>query len=116
MDPNQNPINANTRMTFAGVAFKTTKHSKVRKPALIKILRSGKVKVVCCGKYTDDYAWDAAINFGRGELPPEGITGLADDIEGDSSGWWCSAHQQEAGTLRLGCHSFKSYSIKEVAE
>jgi hypothetical protein len=115
MSSNDKPANENVKMTFGGVTFKTTKKSMVRRPALLKLLRSGKVRVSCRGSYTDDYAWDNANNFGRGELSPEAIKALADDIERSPSGWWCSAWQREPGTLSLGCHSFKSYTVTDAA-
>lgn len=109
------PENKNVRLTFAGVSFKTTKNAQVRRPAYLKVLRSGKVSVFCDGSYTDDYAFDNANNFGRKTLSPEAVENLANSIENDPSGWWCSAWQKEDGTLSLGCHSFKSYTITDLS-
>ncbi len=106
--------NENTKMTIAGVTFKTTRLAAVRRPAFMKILRSGKVKVTCRGSYTDDYAYDAATNFGRGELDQEAILKLADDIEWDPSGWRCSAWNEKPGQLTLRCHSFLSYTLETL--
>ena len=106
--------NASTQMTFAGVKFKTTKSSAVRRPAFLKILRSGKVRVTCRGSYTDDYAYDAAVNFQRGELTPEAVLKLADDIERDPSGWRCCAYHEKPGELTLRCHSFLSYTLETL--
>jgi hypothetical protein len=103
--------NANKQMTFAGVSFKTTKSGAVRRPAFLKILRSGQVRITCRGSYTDDYAYDAAVNFQRGDLDPDGILTLADDIERDPSGWRCSAYGEKDGELSLRCHSFLSYKL-----
>jgi hypothetical protein len=107
--------NINVRMNFAGVSFKTTKNANVRRPALLKILRSSKVRVTCNGVYSDDYAFDAAMNYRRGELSEEAVLEMADLIERSPSGWWCSAWQTEDKTLRLGCHSFKSYTLECMA-
>ena len=108
------PVNANVRLSFAGISFKTTTTSKVRRGAMLKILRSGKVRVTCKGSYTDDYKYDADTNFGRGVLSDDAVARLARDIERSPSGWWCSAYQRDEGELHLGCHSFKSYKLEAV--
>lgn len=46
-------------------------HVTVPKPAFQKILALGpeKVRVRCTGIYTDDYAYDNAANFQKGDVP-----------------------------------------------
>jgi hypothetical protein len=51
-------------------------HITIPKQHLVKLLRSGKVTVHHDYTYTDDYAWDAAVNFQTGDISPEGY--LAD--------------------------------------
>ena len=97
-------------VTFAGMTFKTTKRGQIRRPTLLKLLRSGKVAVKCTGRYTDDYAWDAATNFGKCTLSPEAVEKLAERIERSPSGWWASPNSREPH-IDLGCHSFLSYDI-----
>src|SRR5262245_23793468 len=55
------------RATFAGVEFALAGRNTVPKPALAKILRSGRAYVYCCGEYSDDYAWDNAVGYRRGQ-------------------------------------------------
>lgn len=105
--------NANTKMTFAGVSFKTTKLSNVRRPALLKILRSGRVTVFLKYLHTDDYARDNDDNFSRGYLCDAAIETLARDIESGPGGWECSAWRQPGGELSLMCHTFLSYRLTE---
>ena len=101
--------------TFAGLTFKTSKRGLIRKPTVVKLLRSGKVHVVCTGRYTDDYAFDAAYNFCKGGLSPEAVLKLADDIERSPSGWWCSPNSN-GKHIDLGCHSFLGYDIFDATQ
>lgn len=61
------------KKSFAGIEFsgivKNETHIGVPRNILRKILNSGKVKCVCTGRYTDDYAGDNDRNFDRGEVP-----------------------------------------------
>lgn len=61
----------------------------------------------CRGKYSDDYAWDAATNFGKGALTD--ASDLIQELVEDKSGWWVSA--RDGGSIVVGCHSFKSYGF-----
>lgn len=101
------------RTTFAGIEFALSASGRVPKGAILKVLRSGRVRVECTGRYTDDYARDNADNFGKGGLSDGAILALADDIARDASGWW--SFRNVAGHLDLGCHSFLGYDIFEQA-
>jgi len=96
---------------FAGVKFKLTKNGAIRRPSLLKILRSGKIKIRCTGNYSDDYAFDAANNFGRDAEVD--AAALADRIEWSPSGWWF--YFSTGRRLRVSCHHFLSYEVEEVA-
>ncbi len=60
----------------------------------------------CNHHYTDDYAWDAAVNFQQGSIVP---TGLIQELVDSKSGWWVSA--DKSGYLTVACYSFKSYGF-----
>ena len=56
-------------------------------------LKAGKLLARCRGKYTDDYAWDASVNFGKEEEFTPATTEKFDDwfidvsdIKGDKNG------------------------------
>lgn len=69
-----------------------------------KAIINGQFKDLRCkGKYTDDYAFDAAYNFMQGNIkrPLEFIR----DIIENPSGWWTNADQD---TISICCHSFDS--------
>jgi len=70
---------------FAGVKTKSTVKGWVRKAAVLKILRSGRVRVVTCRQFSDDYGFDSAEGFrnGRERDPLE----VALSIEEDGLGW-----------------------------
>lgn len=94
------------RITFAGVTFATTSTGRIPLPALLKILRSGRIDLRCSGRYTDDYAWDAQTNFGRGAQDQDATDQLAREIKACSAGWYARLSD---GALRLQCHTFLGY-------
>lgn len=107
------------RKTFAGVSFKPTKRGSIRYQTVCKILRSGNVNVACTGRYTDDYAFDAAYNYGKGGLSAEAVTDLADKIEKDckgipNHGW--RFYIDSRGNLSIHLHSFLGYDAMEKQE
>lgn len=103
-----------TCMVFAGVHTTLTPKGYVHKNAIVKILRSGRVRVMCEARYTDDYAADAANNYDRHELDQNEIAGKAADIENFGSGWHCWLNLE--GGLTLMCHSFLTLVIRERTE
>ena len=95
-------------VTFAGVKTKPTTTGRIRRPAFLKMLRSGQVEVRCAGRTTDDSVGDNLDGHGRGagKCPRE----LADEIANDSSGWY--AELVDGGQrLVVSCHSFLSYNV-----
>lgn len=66
-------------------------------------------------RYTDDYAYDAASNFGEGDLSGEALAELAEDIiENNYSGWWVHLDKiDENGRyiIDLGLHSFEGWTL-----
>ena len=102
---------ATPSFTFAGVTTKLTSTGLIRLPALLKILRSGKVEVRVNGRYTDDYAFDSADKFGRGQI--RDAAELAAKLERDAGGWRCDPNKDS--TLSLACHSFLYLTIAPVA-
>ncbi len=97
-----------TTITFAGVTTTPTPRGMIRIPALIKILRSGRVALTCRGKYTDDYAYDNDRKFARGQAD---ALELAADIADSRSGWRA---ELEGGVLKIACHSFAYYDATEI--
>lgn len=64
----------------------------------------------CEGKYTDDYAYDNAANFQRGELPKDAALAFAKDIYESPRGWWASA--KENNIVSICCHTFDLNEFK----
>lgn len=62
----------------------------------------------CNGKYTDDYAYDAAYNYGMGSI--ENGIAFAKSIIECPSGWWVSDYNG-TGNISICCHSFDSNSL-----
>lgn len=54
-------------------------------------------------RYTDDYAYDAAYNFGAGSYDRD--TMIKELVE-SSSGWWVSGVTEDGGELGINCHHF----------
>ena len=73
-------------------------------------LVNGQFKDLKCNYVlTDDYAWDAAVNFKKGSIkaPIEFIKGIIEN----PSGWWTSFRD---GTVAVCCHSFDSNEFTPV--
>lgn len=56
----------------------------------------------CESRYTDDYAYDAATNYGAGKVDP---IELAKDLIESPSGWW--VNRKAENYIGINCHSFK---------
>lgn len=56
-------------------------------------------------RLTDDYAWDATTNFGRGDL---NLLYFAQEIIEHPDGWWIKVERETDKYIRLSlkCHSF----------
>jgi hypothetical protein len=61
----------------------------------------------CNGILTDDYAYDAAVNFRQGPLP---ALPLLEDLVTSPSGWWTSL-DEKTGSVSICCHHFNSNSF-----
>ena len=54
-------------------------YATIRKDVIRRVILSGRYKkLVCNYRYTDDYAWDAENNFGKGELTREEAVKVAE--------------------------------------
>lgn len=65
----------------------------------------------CRGQYSDDYAHDAAVNFGRGPIADH--LAFARRLVESPTGWWTS---EENGVVSICCHHFDSNSFRFVRE
>jgi len=85
--------------TFATVTTKLTKFGSVRKPAILKMLRSGKVAVTVVSLQTDDTGrlGGPAPKSSRGQARDPLET--AAEIVDDGTGWRCSPNDD--GSLSL---------------
>lgn len=63
----------------------------------------------CDGVYTDDYAYDNAVNFREGEI--KDAVNFAKKIIESPSGWWCNDCDKN-GVVSICCHSFDCNSFK----
>ncbi|MFP3727717.1 hypothetical protein U8V72_21260 [Priestia filamentosa] len=63
-------------------------------------------KAICTGRYTDDYAWDAANNYGKGTVSGKTI---ADKISGGTSCW--IKIKEDHYLIVVHIHSNLSYDI-----
>ncbi len=76
----------------------------------IRALMNGQFEGLRCnGVYTDDYAYDAASNFNRGEI--QNAEAFAARVMSCPSGWrvWPNS---DGSILHLNCHSFDSNEFK----
>jgi len=78
----------------------------VRLPTVIKLLVNGQVSCFHDQKLTDDYAYDAATNFGKGEAS---AMALAEKLVDSPSGW--RSYMREDGKLLVACHHFDYYTL-----
>lgn len=69
-----------------------------------KAILAGQIQTVFCQqRLTDDYRFDAATNFGAGELDP---FEFARDLIEERSGWWVSAKEDEKGKIALSVNLY----------
>jgi hypothetical protein len=55
------------------------------------------------GKYTDDYAYDAAYDFQKGSVSRDAM--LLELVE-EPRGWWINGGDKDGDELGINCHSF----------
>lgn len=78
----------------------------VRLPTVVKLLVNGQVTAFHDQKLTDDYAYDNATNFGKGDAS---CMALAEKLVNSPSGW--RSYMQEDGKLLVACHHFDYYTL-----
>lgn len=80
-------------------------------PHVWKAILSGQITSGrCTGRYTDDYAFDASVNFQEGEIAPLHI---AKDLIDSPSGWWVSVDSETENeiVLTVCCHHFNNNKL-----
>ena len=77
---------------------------------VLRLIVNGQYKdLKCDGRYTDDYAYDAAYNYGMGTI--ENGIAFAKSIIECPSGWWVYNREE---TLSICCHTFDTNSLTPV--
>lgn len=84
------------------------KSKKLRLSTVIKLIANNKVIVYRDYKYTDDYAYDASTNYGKGIADP---IKLAKDLIESPDGWWCYVDNDNPNIIYVSCYNFMSYSL-----
>ena len=75
---------------------------------VVRALMAGQYQSLKCnGVYTDDYAFDAGVNYQQGEIK-NGVA-FARRIMESPSGWWAS---ERGGVVSICCHHFDSNEFK----
>jgi hypothetical protein len=104
-----------TRITFAGVEFsgivRGADYITVPAPALRKILNGGRCIAACDYRYTDDYAGDAADNFGKGPVSNKTVEQSLDLGKPNL----CYFSPKD-GTIRFSPYQALAYTISELNE
>ena len=91
------PVKLGDRLTAATIA---------------KAIRAGQIVAGRTdGRYTDDYAFDAATDFGRGEID---VQAFAQDIYENPRGWRFWWHDDTRREIVAACHTF-DYKTLSVA-
>lgn len=71
---------------------------------IAKAIRAGQIVAGRTeGRYTDDYAFDAATDFGRGEID---VQAFAQDIYENPRGWRFWWHDETRREIVAACHTF----------
>lgn len=79
---------------------------------IAKAIRAGQIVAGRTdGRYTDDYAFDAATDFGRGEID---VQAFAQDIYENPRGWRFWWHDDTRREIVAACHTF-DYKTLAVA-
>lgn len=89
---------------FAKVKPLPAKPAKWTVAHVVRALMAGQFSSLKCnGVYSDDYAYDAAVNFHQGEI--KNAVAFARRIMENPSGWW--AHE-DSDSVSICCHHFDS--------
>lgn len=88
----------------------TAKPKKWTLTHAIRAIINGQYKNLSCnGRYTDDYAWDAAVNFDKGNIK-NALAFIKKVIE-HPSGWRVN-EWDDNGIIHIDCHSFDNNSFE----
>lgn len=80
--------------------------SKWRIAHVVRMLANDQFKdLTMRSRYTDDYAYDAAVNFGNGTQLDR--NGMLRTLVERSGGGWVSGGTEDGGKLGINCHSFE---------
>lgn len=75
-------------------------------PMVVRALVNGQVSAYRKYKYTDDYAYDAASNYGEGAASN---LWLAERLVDSPDGWWAAPDGDKA--ITCACHHFESFCL-----
>ena len=88
-------------------AEKGRRSTRIRKDVIRRIIEKGEFhRLACDYSYTDDYAWDAASNFGKGEV--KDTSRIIDYLTGDV---YCYVEVKDPNRIHIIVHSNLSYSL-----
>lgn len=80
---------------------------------VVRALANGQFEDLSCnGRYSDDYAYDAASNYSRGQIAD--AIGFVQGLIEHPSGWWTCG--EPGGRVSVCCHHFDSNSFVFRAE
>jgi len=85
----------------------------IRRDWLQRQIAKGTVFMRCRYHYTDDYAWDAATNFGKDDEWWKPTEKTFDNWDFRTSTGYC--YRNNDGTITFAIHSNLAYDVKIVA-
>ena len=90
-----------------------TEPKKWTLPHVVRALVNGQFKELYKNsRYTDDYAWDSATNYGEG--PISDVIDFVERIVRNPGGWW--VRKGCNGVVSICCHSFDNNEFTPVIE
>lgn len=109
-------------MTNLKELLKPNKYGTVRRSAVLKLLKQGKLEAKCNYHYTDDYVFDNAVDFKRTDwMPcrlraertdtPQGYISFDED-DFSSSYSTGGTRLNEDGTISFSIHSNLNYTLR----
>ena len=104
------PAQCNLKSIYKPITeLKLKNRHSIKISDIIRILINNNVQVVQDGRYTDDYAWDAATNYNEGHVfnPVE----FATDLIKSRSGWSAYVDSVDQKRIYINCYSFDCRSI-----
>lgn len=92
---------------------------RINRKKLKEAIMSGLYEAKCDGRYTDDYAFDAAYNFGKTDFKParvgnfeEGYTSFREEFFRPMKEYGATLYENKDGTISLDVHSNLSYTLR----